>query len=431
MFSVLLPPIARIVLGFIANIGFCFSLSLYKKNIPWGKIILCLVGQGVLFILLDNVPVITNFINSCSHVVVRLGDSAQKGTAFVFDFLADATKSPFAALGGGNSQYFIFAFRVMPIIILYSTIFSILFYWGILQKLIQGLSFIVCKVFGIGDVAGFFVVSNIVISYSDALLCIKKFVGVLKPQEIMLITVRGMSSVSASVFLLYGFLLSKISEPVVTIKYIIISLIMNIPAAIAVSWILHPSIETPTFIGKVTPDKEPSLLAAIDKGMTTGGVIVCRIILCLIGYIALLDVVNLIVEHILPHYNGQAIGLEQIFSVVFYPVSWLLGIPLQDVSHGASLLFYKNIFNESVAFGQMSQWSWQAASIPVLIVCLASFSNFSTMGVLSSMFKGEFAPNIPAKQVESILIRGILGGVSVGIFAALWVSLFIQLGIIK
>ena len=348
------------LLGIAAILLVCFLFSKHKRAI---KIRIVLWGVGLqlafAFIVLKT-PASTGFQVASEKVNALIGFS-QAGSKFVFG----------DQLGG--SQPVIFAFQVLPIIIFISSLFSILYYFGVMQILVRAMAVVMQKVMGASGAESTNVAASIFMGQTEAPLTIKPFLAGLTESELFTIMTSGMAHVSGAVMAAYVLMAH------VEIRHLLTAVIMTAPATIMLAKILVPEVDKPATAGgvKITVEKPGvNIIDAAARGAGDGLGLALNIAAMLIAFLALIAMAN----GILSYFH---ITLQQIFGYIFSPVAWLLGVKFNDCQSIGNLLGTRLVLNEFIAFQQLGPMRDQLdpRSFTIATYALCGFANFSSIAI--------------------------------------------------
>ncbi|MCB0610784.1 MAG: Na+ dependent nucleoside transporter [Lewinellaceae bacterium] len=423
----LITNIARGALGIAVLLGICYALSKNRKAINWR-----LVGGGVtlqliLCVAILKVPFIYTFFKWIADLFVKLLDYTQAGATFIFGSWPD--EAYIQAMDFSNGQHimykvgYMFAFKVLPTVVFFSAFSSILFYFGILQRIIYGFAWLMSKFMRLSGAETMAAAANVFIGQTEAPLVIKPYLEKMTPSEIMCLMTGGMATIAGGVFALFVALLG----PEFAIHFLTAS-IMSAPAAIVAAKMLYPQEDAEELNTNLEVPRDKvgnNLLDAISLGTTDGvrlAVNVGAMLLVFIALIALLngmlgwagDVsgLNLWINY---QSGGQfsSLSLESILGFAFAPVSWLLGVPNPDLMIVGTLLGKKTAINEVVAYTDLSVIQASAhklnpKSVIIATYALCGFSNFSSIGIQIGGISA-LAPS-QRKTLTELGIKALIGG---------------------
>lgn len=390
------------ILGIAVVLGLAFLISWDRKNIKWKAVIKAVIVQFVIAVLLVKVPIGKTIVSVLSDGVTAVINCGQDGLSFVFGSLADSS----APAGS------IFIVQTLGNIIFVSSLVSLLYYIGVLGFVVKWIGKAVGKLMGTTEVESFVAVANMFLGQTDSPILVSKYIKGLTDSEILVILVSGMGSMSVSILGGYHAL-------GIPMDYLLIASAMVPVGSILVAKMLLPQTEPVQSISDVKMDNKghnTNVIDAIAEGAGTGMAMVISIAASLIGIIGIVAVINMIL-------GFAGISLEQIFSYVFAPFGFLMGLDTSHILMEGSLLGNKLIVNEFVAFQELGG-ILNALDYRTGIVCaisLCGFANLSSLGICVS----GIAVLCPEKKstLSRLVFRAMLGGVLVSILSAMIVGL--------
>src|SRR5579883_816195 len=348
------------ILGILAILLACVLFSTHRRKIRY-SIVAWGVGLQLTFaFIVLRTPAAGAFKVASDKVNALIGYS-QAGSTFVFG----------DQLGG--SQPVIFAFQVLPIIIFISSLFSILYYFGVMQIFVRAMAVVMQRVMGASGAESTNVAASIFMGQTEAPLTIRPFLDGLTESELFTIMTSGMAHVSGAVMAAYVLMAHD------EIRHLLTAVIMTAPATIMLAKILVPEVEKPATAGDVKVEVERPGINVIDaaaRGAGDGLHLALNIAAMLIAFIALIALCN----GILSYFH---ITLQQIFGYVFSPIAWLLGVKFQDCQSIGNLLGTRLVLNEFIAFQQLGPMRdhLDPRSFTIATYALCGFANFSSIAI--------------------------------------------------
>ncbi len=416
--------IGRGLIGMAAMIGIAYLLSANKKKIDWSLVIKGLIFQIILALLMLKVPFVRAIFQYIADAFVRLLSFTDEGVKFVFSDIW--YKEPIfetVSVMDPNSQEFVssenikvfdpikeehvptekfqipfmFAFRVLPTVVFFSAFSAMLYYLGILQKIIYAFAFVMSKVMRLSGAESIAAAANVFIGQTEAPLVIKPYLDKMTKSEIMCLMTGGMATIAGGVFALFVIFLGD----QFAIHFLIAS-IVSAPAAIVAAKIMYPEVNPDEINTDLNVPKDKigvNLLDAISRGTTDGIKLAVNVGAMLIVFIALVAFVNYFMmligsvtglNDIIASSTGgnfSGLSLEYVLGMLFAPVAWLLGVPSQDITLVGQLLGKKTVVNEVVAYVDLGDFMKNEAinlhpkSILIATYALCGFANFSSIGI--------------------------------------------------
>lgn len=428
--------------GIIVLLLIAYLLSSDRKNIS--KRTLCW-GLGLQFlftILILGVPALNingplefifDYANSFFFALIKF---TEKGTTFLFGPLVDSKK-----MGG-----LILAVSVLPVIIFFSSLIAVLYYLNIVQKIIYWIAKVMQKTMKAGGVETSAIATNIFVGQTEAFLLVRPFLDKLTRSESLSLMVGGMATVAGSVMAAYAGILKDVVPNIG--GHLLAASVISAPAALTVSKILIPSNkkkssdESLKEIVYYSEKKENNIIEAAARGTTEGLSMALNVGAMLISFIALIALVNHILFYIgdivqfdtwgvsltpeaLLANSKPKLSLELIFSWIFSPLAYLIGIPLKDVGTVGVLLGEKIALNEFVAYLHMADFSDKLSQRSMIITsyALCGFANFSSIGIQIGGISA-IAPN-KCSEFAQLGILAVIGGTISTCLTACWASIVI------
>lgn len=387
------------IIGIILILGIAFLFSNNKKKINFRLVISGIMLQIFIAIMVLKVPPVTRFFQLLGKGMEKIERFAREGVAFVYGGIM--VNTPAGVKNFGESG-FVFAFSVTATIILVCVLVAILYHFGVMQFIVS----IIAKAMNfIMRVSGAEALSNVASAFVgqvEAQVMIRPYLSTMTKSELL-------ASMSGSLACIAGGILIVYANMGARAEYLLTASLMAAPGALVISKIVFPETEESQTMGKVKLEvKSPysNLIDAISHGASDGMKIAVNVIAMLIGFIALIAFINWGMGKIIP-----GMTLDVIFSKIFYPMTWAMGVPNQDIANAASLLGQKLTINEFVAFNNLT-----TKAIPIvtekglLIVSIAicGFANFSSVGMQIGGI-GELAPTRRA-DLAKLGLKALLCG---------------------
>lgn len=389
------------LIGIVIILGLIFLLSWDRKSIPWKTVLRAILIQFVIAVLLVKISIGKTIVSVISNGITAIINCGQEGLSFVFGSLADST-----SLGG------IFIVQTLGNIIFVSALVSLLYYIGVLGFVVKWIGKGVGKLMGTTEVESFVAVANMFLGQTDSPILVSKYIQSLTDSEIFVILVSGMGSMSVSILGGYHAL-------GIPMDYLLIASAMVPVGSILVAKMILPQTEVAQSITDVKMDNKgnnANVIDAIAEGASTGMQMVISIAASLVGIIGIVAVVNMFL-------GFAGIRLEQIFSYLFAPFGFLMGLNGNDVLMEGSLLGNKLIVNEFVAFQDLGAIlnSLDTRTGMICAISLCGFANLSSLGICVS----GIAVLCPEKKstLSRLVFKAMLGGIFVSMLSAMIVGI--------
>ena len=418
-----LTSILQIFIGFIGLVCIAIPFSQNRSSINYRYIFVAIIFQIILAFALLKIPFIVQIFAYLSAGVSSLQAATQEGAEFVFGYLSNTSSSPFESSGTGNSM--IFAFQILPLIIVISSLSALLWFWNILPLIISAISKVFEKLFNIGGPIGLGATANIIMGQVEAPLLVRPYLSRMSEKELLILMTAGMSTVSGSIMIALVSILQPQFPDLNLIQHLVSASILSIPAAIMYANIMIPSAEVTNFDGNSIPRVYDSSMDAITRGTRDGLDICLNVGAILIAFIALVSLLNSILGIAGGWVGISDLSLQLILGYLFFPIVWLMGVPLSETLASAELLGLKTALNEFVAYGALANIEpgvLSERSKLITLYGLCGFANFSSVGILVSGISA-MAPErkndlikVSLKALVGATLASCMTGLVIGIF---------------
>ena len=412
--------------GIVALLLIAYLCSSNRKAINWKTVGFGLMLQFVLALSILKLSWVQTIFNAIGKIFVSILDFTAAGSVFLFGDLMNA-----------DTYGFIFVFQILPTIIFFAALTSLLFYLGVLQFLVKILAKGTAKLLNISGAESLSVVGNIFLGQTEAPLLIKAYLPKMNRSEMLLVMVGGMATVAGGVLAAYiGFLGGDDPElRLVFAKHLLAASVMAAPGAIVVAKMLFPqtaSIDKDTKVS--TQEVGSNMLDAIANGTIEGVKLAANIGGMLLVFVALISMANGILfeigeltklnEWVANWSSYDALSIEAILGTLFAPIMWLIGVPWDDLMPMGQLLGIKLAASEFVGYIQLAELKNAAneihfssqKSIVMATYMLCGFANFASIGIQIGGIGG-LAPN-QRKVLSEFGFRAVLGGTIASLLSA-------------
>jgi concentrative nucleoside transporter, CNT family len=396
----------RGLLGIAVILVFAWAISEDRFRVPWRIVVVGVLLQFGLAVMFLKFPPAAAAFLLLNRGVEALQTATDAGTGFVFGYLGGATL-PFAETKPGAR--FIFAFRALPLVLVISALATLLFHWGVLQRIVQGFAWVLRRSVGVGGPLGLGAAVHIFVGFIEAPLLIRPYLARLARGELFALMSTGMAGIAGTVMVIYATLLGRVIPD--AFGNILIAAVISTPAALAVAALMVPFRPDPSEAGElVMADPPASSMDAIAKGTSDGIIFLAQIVAMLVVLVALVSLANSALG-LLPDLAGEPVTLQRLFAYAFRPVMWLIGIPAPETAAAASLMGTKTVLNEFIAYVDLSQLPADALSARsrlIMTYALCGFANFGSLGILI----GGMGAMVPERRPEIVALglRSILSG---------------------
>lgn len=367
------------IIGLLVLIGIAILFSKNRKAINWKTVGAGIALQIIFAILVLKTVPGRKFFEIMNTAIVKLLSFADAGAAFVFGNLV----TPAADSGIG----YIFAVRVLPTIIFVSAVMGVLYYLGVMQKIIVVIAKVMAKFMGTSGAESLSASANIFVGQTEAPLVVRPYIERMTNSELMAVMTGGMATVSGGILAGYvGMLYAHMPN---IAGHLLAASIMAAPIGLVMAKIIIPETEDPVTKGVVKMELEitdANVIDAAANGSSTGMQLAINVAACLIGFIAIIALFNFLIGYCGGLVGIEGLSLEKILGWIFYPLAWVMGVPGDDVMKVATWMGQKTVINEFVAFGTMAS---DLAANPLIAeksrviasYALCGFANFSSIAI--------------------------------------------------
>lgn len=406
------------MIGMTSLLLIAFLFSSNRRGIRWKTVVIGLSAQLLLAIGVLKVPFIQNTFEFIGKIFVKILDFTLAGSEFLLGDMVNV-----------DTFGFIFLFQVLPTIIFFSALTSVLFYLGIIQKVVKGLAWILTKLLGISGAESLSVAGNIFLGQTEAPLMIKAYLEKMTKSEMLLVMVGGMATVAGGVLAAYIGFLGGEDEAlrIFYAKHLLTASVMAAPGAIVIAKILYPeTAEINNEIEVSTDQIGSNILDAIANGTTEGLKLAANVGAMLLVFIAFIAMLNFGFEKIgdITNLNAwvaettpyEKFSLEFILGYTFAPLMWLIGVAHEDMALMGQLLGIKIVASEFVGYIQLADLKDisnvvsfnHEKSIIMATYMLCGFANFASIGIQIGGI-GSLAPG-QRKTLSEFGIKALIGG---------------------
>jgi concentrative nucleoside transporter, CNT family len=414
-----LNHLARGLLGIAAFIGIAYACSENRRAVPWK-----LVGAGLLLeimcgVLVLKVDAVRAGVDAVGNMAVAILDFNKAGSQFLFGSLVTDTKS----FG------YLFAFNVLPTIIFFSALTSLLFYLGILQKVVYAFAWLMSKTMKLSGAESLSASANIFLGQTEAPLLIKPYLATMTRSELLAVMVGGMANIAGAVLVAYIGMLGgeDPAQRLLFAKHLITASIMSAPASLFIAKIMIPQ-EEPVDESISVPKEKigANALEAVANGTTDGVKLAVNVGAMLLVFTALIAMANAMLASGIGGWSGinawiasttggryDTLSLQYVFGIIFAPVAWLMGIDHGSLTTAGQVIGEKTILNEFYAYGTLGnliakgQLPDVRAQI-ILTYALCGFANIASIGIQVGGI-GVLAPNQRA-NLAKLGVKSLIGG---------------------
>lgn len=400
-----------ILLGIVVLLGIAYIFSSNRSAINIRTVVVAFLLQASIAAFIMFVPAGQILLVGVSNVVSNIMGYSSEGINFLFGDLG--------RFGSG----FIFAVHVLPIIIFFSSLMSVLYYLGVMQRVVRYIGLGVQKILGTSQAESTAAAANIFIGNTDVFVLMKPYAPKMTKSELFALMTGGFASIAGTV--LVGF-----AGMGIEIKYLVAAAFMSAPAGLLFAKIVYPESDTPEEINLDIyndDDKPINIIEAATSGAFTGLKMAASIGVMLLALIALIAMFNGMLGGLLGFVGIEGVTLEKIFGFIFAPVAALLGVPSHEILIVGNFLGQKLVLNEFVAFMSFSEVKETLSPHTQVVVtmALAGFANLSApaamIGVLGTIIpeKKKFIASMGVKVIFSATLANLMSAALTGLFLSL------------
>lgn len=407
------------VVGIIVILGIAWLFSRNRSKVSPRLVVSALALHFLIGFVMLKVKFGQVVVNGIAYGVSQLYQAADYGASFVFGGLANP----------GGTWGFIFAVKVLPAIIFFGAFMALLFHFGIIQRVVAAVGFLLQPLLGTTGAETLCAISNSFLGQTEAPLLIKEYLKDMTQSEFLLVMVSGMGTISGAILVVFAAM-------GVPITHLLAASVMGIPASILISKILLPETETSaTKKASVSMERKTSnMFDAIFVGTSDGLSLALNVAAMLIAFLALLALLNaglgycsVLLNQLFAYFGWgwtiPSLSINFIFSYLFAPFGYLLGFTGTEALKAGELLGTKVAVNELVAYGQLVHSDISARAVSIITYALCGFSNFSCIGIQL----GGIGALVPDKRqwLAKFGLTAVLGGALANLLSAMVASLLI------
>jgi len=406
-------------IGFLLLVLWLISES--RSSVQWRPVAVGLSMQFLLAFLFLGVPAVSESLMFANKIVYAIERATVAGTGFVFGYL-----------GGGGAPFevsvegalYVFAFRVLPQILLFSVLVAVLWYWRILPMIVNGFGLLLRRALGVGGAVGTAAAASVFLGMVESPLVIRAYLQQVSRSEFFTVMTCGMATVAGSIMVLYANVLLDVIPG--ALGHILAASVLNVVGAVVLSRIFIPSQDDTDDDQAQQSLRYSSNMDAITRGTADGLLLAVNVGAMLVVLVSLVALVNQGLG--LVSIAEAPLTLERLMGWIFAPMAWLIGIPWVEAQAAGALLGSKLILNELVAFlelAALTDTQLSSGSRLIMMYTLCGFANFGSLGIML----GGLTTLVPERRSEILsigpkaLIAGTIVNLNTGAIVAL-VSLY-------
>lgn len=409
------------IFGIVVLLAIAFLLSTNRKAINYRTVIGAFAIQLIFGALILYVPIGRDALKWLAEGVQNILNYGAEGTKFVFGGLA--SNKIFEVMGGDG---FIFAVRVLPAIVFFSALISLLYYIGVMQWVIRIIGGGLQKLLGTSKAESMSAAANIFVGQTEAPLVVKPYISKMTESELFAVMAGGLASIAGSV-------LAGYAGMGVPLTYLIAASFMAAPAGLLFAKILVP--QTEQFnddFTKVEFEQPSNMLDAAAAGASSGLQLALNVGAMMIAFVALIALLNGILGGIGGWFDLPELSLGMIFGWIFKPLAWVIGVPWEEAHIAGQMIGTKLAINEFVGYFEFSKYLSPESAVQltdktkaIITFALCGFANFSSIAVLIGGLGG-MAPNRRG-DIARLGIKAVIAGSLANLMSATIAGLFIGL----
>ncbi len=413
----------RGLIGIAVLIGIAWAISENRKAHPgWRWIAGALVLQGLLAVLIVRVPAVWAAVGLVNNAVSAVEAATLKGSSYMFGYLGGA-ELPFA-LKEGAQPPLVIAFQILPLVIVFSALAALLWHWGVLRWLVNGLSFLLRRSLGVSGVVGLSGGASVFLGVVEAPLVTRAYFARVSRTELFQIMTLTMATISGAILILYATTLRDTVPDAV--GHMISASLISLPAALLIARLMVPGSadDVATEVEKEDPGlRYESSIDAIVKGTMDGMQLFLSVIAVIITVFALVALVDMALA-LLPLVDGDPLTLKRLLGWALAPFMWLLGVPWGEAQAAGGLMGTKAVLNEYVAYlelGALPDGTLGPRATLIVTYALCGVANLASVGLLVSTI-GTLCPERRAEAAGLGMKSWISGNLASAMTGA-WIGL--------
>ena len=385
------------VIGVIVLLGIAYLLSNDRKMIDTNIIIWGLGLQISFAFIILKTPLGEYIFTYLNNIIIKIISFADAGSDFLF--------TSFIPEVGYHVALINFAFRALPVIIFFSSLIAVTYYFGIIQFIIKKIAFIMEKTMKTSGAETLSVSANIFVGQTEAPILIRPFISSMTKSELMAIMVGGFATVAGSVMALYVSWLNNVPN---IAGHLLAASVMSAPAALMIAKVIYPETERPKTVNSDNIDlksKDTNAMDAIGRGATDGMKLAANVAAMLIAFISIVAMINFILGY-------ANTSLQEILGMIFKPIAWSMGVPWEEANIVGTLMGEKIVLTELIAFGDLTNYikndllSERSAIIASYALC--GFANVGSIGIQLGGI-GAMAPERRG-DLSNLVFKAMIGG---------------------
>ncbi len=412
----------RGIAGIAVLVCIAWALSEDRGGKPsWRWIMGALLMQGALALLIVRVSFVWRLMEYANQGVAAIERATLAGSSYMFGYLGGG-ELPFALKDGADAPLVI-AFQILPLVIVFSALAALLWHWGVLRWMVNGLSFLLRRTLGVSGVVGLSGGANMFLGVVESPLVVRAYFAKMSRAELFQVMVLAMATISGAILILYATTLSKTVPDAV--GHMIAASLVSLPAALLIAKLMVPDKgEAATEVEQNEPGlKYEGSIDAIVKGTMDGMQLFLAVIAIIMVVFALVNLADQVLA-LMPMVGGEALSLKRVFGWLFSPLMWLIGVPWAEAQAAGGLMGTKVILNEYVAYLELAalpDGTLGPRSLLIVTYALCGVANLASVGLLVSTI-GTLCPERRAEAAGLGIKSWIAGNIATAMTGA-WIGL--------
>lgn len=414
----------RGVIGIAVLMGLAWGLSENRRGHPgWRWIAGALVMQGLLAVLIVRVPFVWAAVGLVNNAVSAVEAATLKGSAYMFGYLGGADL-PFA-LREGAQPPLVIAFQILPLVIVFSALSALLWHWGVLRWMVNGLSFLLRRSLGVSGVVGLSGGASVFLGVVEAPLVTRAYFARVSRSELFQIMTLTMATISGAILILYATTLRAVLPDAV--GHMISASLISLPAALLIARLMVPPGDDDAATEVDAEDtglKYEGSIDAIVKGTMDGMQLFLAVIAVIITVFALVALADMALAATSLEVAGEPLTLKRIMGWLLAPLMWLIGVPWAEAQAAGGLMGTKAVLNEYVAYLELAALpagTLGPRAMLIVTYALCGVANLASVGLLVSTI-GTLAPERRA-ETAGLGIKSWIAGNLVSAMTGAWIGL--------
>ncbi len=396
------------LLGLVTFLGVAWALSAHRKRFPWRTVVWGLALQFTFAILILKTAPGRAVFDFTGAAIRKLADFATEGTKFVFGPLAD-TETLGQSFGPQNAL--VLGILILGTIIVVAMLSSVFYHWGVLQKIVHALAWVMRKVMRTSGAETLSAAANVFMGQTEAPLVIKPYISRMTRSELLCMMTGGMATIAGGVAAVYATFGAQAGHPEVA-GHLLTASVLNAPAALLIAKIMIPETEVSETAGGEVKDPPRATVNSVDalcRGASDGMMLSINVIAMLIAFIALVAMVNFLLVWPQEKFGvATPVTLQAILGWINAPFAWLMGVPAQDAATIGGVLGERIVLSEFIGYTSLNKVTVDIRSYTIATYALCGFANVASIAIQV----GGIGSLVPERRgdMAKLGVRAMIGG---------------------